>query len=293
MKLANIVWRGEPRVAVEWHGDLRVLPERLGDRPATGLDAVIRDHGEPAAWARWAAAVEAGAPAWPVAEPGTFGWRPVVEHPSKILCIGRNYRAHAEETGDAVPTVPIVFDKLPESLAAADEPVPLPAVAREVDYEAELVVVMGRRARRVSEADALDYVVGYAAGNDVSARDLQFQTGQWLIGKALAKFAPVGPYLVTADEVGDPQALRIRLRRNGQVVQDSHTGLMIFSCAVLIHHLSQLWTLNPGDLIFTGTPEGVILGQPAETRQWLQPGERTAVEIDKLGTLENTFVAES
>lgn len=210
---------------------------------------------------------------------------PAVPAPGKIFCIGLNYRRHALESKMEVPTSPVLFSKFTNAIAGPGDDIPLPASAQEYDYEAELVAVIGRRARNVSEADALQYVLGYCNGNDLTARDLQFRTSQWLLGKSLDRFMPVGPYLVTADQVGDPQSLRIRLWLNGELRQDSSTGDMIFSLAEVVSYLSRHMTLEPGDIISTGTPEGVIMGM-AE-RAWLKPGDRVEVEVEGLGRLTN------
>jgi len=212
---------------------------------------------------------------------------PCVPHISKILCIGLNYRRHAAESGMAVPDSPVLFPKYANSLAASGETIPLPPTARQYDYEAELALVIGRRVRAVSEAQALDAVLGYCAANDLSARDLQFRTSQWLLGKALDKFLPIGPYLVTADEVPDPQALQMRCLLNGEVRQDSSTADMIFSVAFLVSYISQYMTLEPGDIIVTGTPEGVIMGR--QDGRWLHAGDEVAIEIAGLGRLVNVL----
>ena len=214
---------------------------------------------------------------------------PCVPQPGKIVCVGLNYRRHAEESGAAIPETPVLFSKFNNVLAAHGEPVPLPAVATQYDYEVELGVVIGRTARNVAEAEALDYVFGYCAANDVSARDLQSRTSQWLLGKTLDKFLPLGPYLATADEVADPQALRLRCWLNGELRQDSSTADMIFGVAELIAYTSRHFPLDPGDIIITGTPEGVILGM-AE-KQWMKPGDEVVVEVERLGRLSNAMVA--
>jgi 2-keto-4-pentenoate hydratase/2-oxohepta-3-ene-1,7-dioic acid hydratase in catechol pathway len=208
-----------------------------------------------------------------------------VPNPEKVICIGLNYRRHAEETGAKIPAVPVLFSKFNNALAAHGEAIPLPAGGEHFDYESELVVVIGKTAKNVSEADALNYVLGYCNGNDISCRDLQMLTGQWLIGKTPDKFFPFGPYLVTADEVGDPQALDIKGWYNGELRQNSNTGDMIFTVAQIIAYITQFITLKPGDLITTGTPEGVILGM-AEKR-WMKPGDEYVVEVSKLGRLAN------
>jgi 2-keto-4-pentenoate hydratase/2-oxohepta-3-ene-1,7-dioic acid hydratase in catechol pathway len=212
---------------------------------------------------------------------------PCVPRDGKILCIGLNYRRHAAEAGMAIPDSPVLFPKYANSLAASGETIPLPTTAWQYDYEAELALVIGRRARAVPQAQALDFVLGYCAANDLSARDLQFRTSQWLLGKALDKFLPLGPYLVTSDEVPDPQALQMRCLVNGEVRQDSCTADMIFSVAFLVSYLSQYLTLEPGDIIVTGTPEGVVMGR--KDGRWLRAGDEVAIEITGLGRLVNVL----
>ena len=213
-----------------------------------------------------------------------------VPRPGKIICVGLNYRDHAKETGKAVPTEPVLFSKFANSVVGpgADVVVP-PEAAGQVDYEAELAVVIGRRASRVAADDALDHVAGYACANDVSARSLQFRSGQWLLGKAIDTFLPLGPWLVPADEVPDPQALGIRCLVNDELLQDSDTGQMVFGVAELIGFISRTLTLEPGDLLVTGTPSGV--GMAADPPRFLRPGDRMRVEIDGLGQLDNTVRA--
>lgn len=214
---------------------------------------------------------------------------PVVTAPPRILCIGLNYRRHAKECNLPLPPAPVLFNKFQNALAAHGDCIRLPIDYKEYDYEAELVAVMGKPARAVSEKDALDYVFGYTCGNDLSTRDLQFaRGGQWLLSKTFDGFAPVGPCLVPAGEL-DPGALDISSTVNGEVRQSSNTGDMIFSLAQIIADLSRHFTLLPGDLIFTGTPQGVMQGWPADRKQWLKPGDRVSVTIQGIGTLENTF----
>lgn len=210
-------------------------------------------------------------------------------YPSKILAIGRNYVDHAIEGGAAPPEAPLLFNKLPNSLNAHNAPIALPPISVKVDYEAELAVVIGRRARRVSEAEALDYIFGYTLINDVSARDLQFGDGQWTRGKGLDTFAPLGPFITTRDEIKDVQTLKIEGRLNGEVMQSSNTGKMIFQVAYLVSYLSQGMTLEPGDVIATGTPEGV--GVFRDPPVLLKAGDVYEVEIEGLGVLRNPVVA--
>lgn len=210
--------------------------------------------------------------------------------PGKIVAIGRNYYDHAVEGGSEPPPAPLIFTKLPNSLSAHQAPIVLPRISEQVDYEAELAVVIGRRAKRVAESEALDYVFGYTLIDDVSARDLQFGDGQWVRGKSLDTFAPLGPFITTRDEVPDVQALKIEGILNGEVMQSSNTSKMIFPVAYLIHYISQAITLEPGDVIATGTPEGVgVFRNPPVL---LKPGDVFEVRIEGLGTLSNPVVAE-
>ncbi|GGJ02135.1 2-keto-4-pentenoate hydratase [Alicyclobacillus cellulosilyticus] len=217
---------------------------------------------------------------------------PCVPAPGKILCVGLNYRRHAAESNMPVPETPVLFPKYANALAAHGETIYAPLSAQKLDYEAELCIVIGRRAKHLSREEALYAVFGYCNANDLSARDLQFRTSQWLLGKTCDGFCPIGPYLVTADEVPDPNALSIRCFVNGELRQDSNTADMVFSCAELVHYVSQYMTLEPGDLILTGTPEGVILGYPPERQRWLDAGDEVTVEIEGLGRLTNRLARE-
>jgi 2-keto-4-pentenoate hydratase/2-oxohepta-3-ene-1,7-dioic acid hydratase in catechol pathway len=208
-----------------------------------------------------------------------------ITRPGKIVCVGLNYHDHAEEGGQDLPKAPLLFAKWPNTLIGHGEPIVLPNEAKEVDYEAELGVVIGTTAKHVSERDALDHVQGYICVNDVSARDLQFGDGQWTRGKSPDTFCPVGPRLVPRDEIDDPQALAIRCVLNGQTMQDSSTAQMIFSVAEIIAYVSRVITLEPGDLIATGTPAGV--GVFRDPKVLLKDGDEVSVEIDRLGTLTN------
>ncbi|HEX7055644.1 MAG TPA: fumarylacetoacetate hydrolase family protein [Bacilli bacterium] len=219
-------------------------------------------------------------------------WASCVTRPGKIICIGLNYRKHALETGQPTPQYPILFNKFNNTLHAHLKPVSLPKVSAKVDYEAELGVVIGKRAKYLDAKNALDCVFGYCCANDLSARDLQLRTSQWLLGKCCDGFSPVGPYLVTSDEVGDPNQLAIRCAVNGEIRQQSNTADMIFSVAEIVSYISQHMTLFPGDVIFTGTPEGVVLGYPPMEQVYLQPGDVVTVEIEKLGALTNRMAAE-
>jgi 2-keto-4-pentenoate hydratase/2-oxohepta-3-ene-1,7-dioic acid hydratase in catechol pathway len=208
----------------------------------------------------------------------------VIELPQKIVCVGLNYRDHAEEQGVALPERPLLFAKWPNTLIGNGDAIRIPAISKQVDYEAELGVVIGRRASGVSVDDALDFVQGYVVANDVSGRDLQFADGQWVRGKSLDTFLPVGD-LVPASEVPDPQALPIRAFLKGEVMQVSNTSNQIFGVADVVSFISQAITLEPGDLIITGTPAGV--GAFRDPPVWLQPGDEITIEIDGVGSISN------
>ena len=212
-----------------------------------------------------------------------------IERPQKIICVGLNYSDHAEESGGDLPERPLLFAKWPNTLIGPGEPIVIPAITSKVDYEAELGVVIGSRARRVSAGNALEAVAGYICVNDVSGRDLQFADGQWVRGKSLDTFCPVGPALVHASEIADPQALGIRAILNGEVMQDSTTANMVFGVAEIIAFISQAITLEPGDLIATGTPAGV--GVFRDPQVFLAPGDEITIEIDGIGALTNPVVA--
>lgn len=215
---------------------------------------------------------------------------PVLD-PQKILCVGLNYADHAAETGATVGDEPVIFNKLPTCLRGPEAPIELPPESTEVDYEAELVVVIGKTARRVSREAAREHVAGYCSGHDVSARDWQKNKPgkQWLLGKSFDSFAPLGPWLVTRDEVADPEQLGIELRLNGAVMQSSNTRQLIFGVDFLVSYLSHVCTLLPGDLIYTGTPPGV--GAARQPPVFLKPGDVAEVTVEGLGTLRNPVAA--
>ncbi|MCE2472754.1 MAG: fumarylacetoacetate hydrolase family protein [Anaerolineae bacterium] len=216
----------------------------------------------------------------------TYG--PAVPNPGKILCVGLNYLKHAAESGMAPPKEPVLFSKFNNTIAAPNEDIPLQADWETVDYESELGVVMGETVRNVSVEEALDAVFGYCNMNDLSERNFQMKSGQWLLGKTLDKFLPLGPYVVTADEIPDPQNLPIKGWMNGELRQSSNTADMIFSVAEVIAYASRIMTLDPGDVISTGTPEGVIMGM--DPKIWMKPGDEYIVEVEGLGKLANRMV---
>ncbi|MGH9338779.1 MAG: fumarylacetoacetate hydrolase family protein [Acidobacteriota bacterium] len=222
-------------------------------------------------------------------EPEGVRFLPPITNPGKIIAIGLNYKDHAQEQGVPLPEAPLMFAKFTTSLNAPGQEIRLPSISQKVDPEAELCVIMLKSGRRFSEEDAREAIAGYAVGNDVSARDLQFSDKQWVRGKSCDTFAPCGPYLVTEDEVGDPHNLHIELRLNGNVQQSSSTSNLIFNCYSLVSYISQGITLETGDIIYTGTPSGV--GVFREPPVFLKPGDVVEVSIEKLGVLRNPVVA--
>ena len=216
--------------------------------------------------------------------------RPPIPDPEKILCIGLNYRDHAAEVKLELPQSVAVFAKWNNVLVGDDEPFVIPALSHRVDYEAELAFVVGRRAHGIAEADAYEYIAGYTCFNDVSVRDYQMRTSQWTMGKNFDTHGPCGPFLVTRDEVPDPQNLRIRTIIGDETLQDSTTANLIFTVPRLVAELSAVMTLEPGDIVATGTPAGV--GTARTPRRWIRPGERVRIDIERVGVLENPAVAE-
>ena len=280
MRLVSFQRGGESRIGVQQPGgivDLNEFDAKLPKnmRQFLGLDG----------WqARAEKALASGSSS---AIPDAKLLAPVTD-PQKVLCVGLNYADHARESGAAIPGEPVLFSKFPSALIGPGDAILLPSkLTQEVDYEAELVFVIGKRGRNVPKAQAFDYVAGYTCGHDVSARDWQLGKpgGQWMLGKTFDTFAPLGPALVTRDEVRDPHNLPIRLRRNGEVLQDSNTNQFIFKIDELVAYISQVMTLEPGDLVFTGTPPGV--GFARKPPVFLRDGDVTDVEIEGVGVLSN------
>ena len=274
MRFASVIHDGQP-LAVAIDGDratpLRGVTEIGRETPASLLREPPLDDGS-----------------LPL---GDLRFRPVVPDPGKVLCIGLNYLAHIQETQREESDYPVLFTKFASSLTGPYDEMPLPPEAEAVDYEGELVVVIGETTRRVARERALDAVAGYTVGNDVTMRDYQYKTHQWLQGKAWDASTPVGPWMVGADELRDPKGLTLRTTVNGQVVQEASTDLMIFDIATLVSVISEFTSLQPGDLIFTGTPSGV--GFRRDPQLLLGDGDVVAVEIERVGRIENRMVSES
>jgi 2-keto-4-pentenoate hydratase/2-oxohepta-3-ene-1,7-dioic acid hydratase in catechol pathway len=287
MRLATITTAAGPRAAL-LQGDFYV------DLHATdpGLPASVRgllEGGREALRDAQAAATRSAAVVYPSSAVKLLA---PIPDPPKIVCVGLNYRDHAAESGAPIPRDPVLFSKFTTAIIGPEATIVLPKVSTKVDYEAELVLVIGKRGRYVPQEKALEYLAGYTIGHDVSARDWQLEKDgkQWLAGKTFDTFAPIGPYLVTKDEVPDAMALGIRLRLNGKTMQDSNTRQMIFSPVDLVAYVSQVVTLQPGDIIFTGTPPGV--GVARKPPVFLKGGDVVEVEIDGLGLLQNPVVRE-
>jgi acylpyruvate hydrolase len=290
MKLVTFIHDGSHRIgALETRAGRQVVIDlnRADPRLPTDMIALLAGGRRTLALAQDAVTSAGGGNAL---ELSALTLKAPIPRPGKIICIGLNYRDHAEEANLPIPDYPAVFSKYANSVVGPGEPIVIPRVSNQVDYEGELGVVMGSRARYVSEQEALDYVAGYMAFNDVSARNFQMRTSQWTIGKTFDTFAPMGPALVTADQIADPHHLDLRVKVSGQVLQASNTRHLIFNIPQLIAYLSQAMTLEPGDVIATGTPGGV--GFARNPPRFLQPGDVVEVEIEGLGTLVNPVVGE-
>jgi len=286
MKLLNYKRSGAIRLGLKLDGGIADVVEAAEKASVYAPSSMIEviSGGEAALKALYA--VEAVSV--PTLDESDVEFAPVITAPSKVLCVGLNYKTHAEEVRQSEPPTPILFMKPIDTLSAHNERITLPAAFTTHDYEAELAVIIGKFAYNITHEEALDHVFGYSCSNDISNRKAQRASSQWLIGKSTPKSGPVGPYIVPAREL-DPRNLDISCERNDEVVQSSNTGDMIFSVEEIIAYASQYMYLNPGDIIITGTPGGVIVGKPKDERDWLKPGEKISVTIKGIGTLTNTF----
>ena len=284
MRLATLRTSQGPRACARWEDHYVDLHAADGSLPLSIKEILALG---PDGLARAAAAAKKGSVRY---DPKAATFLAPVPDPQKVLCLGLNYADHAAESGMDPPAEPVLFSKFSSALIGHGDEIVLPKVSSEVDYEAELIVVIGKHGRDVPKDQAMSFVGGYAVGHDVSARDWQLNKSgkQWLAGKTFDTFGPIGPDLVTADEIDDPHKLGIRLRLNGRTMQDSNTSQLIFKIDEIIAYISQVFTLEPGDVIFTGTPPGV--GMARKPPIWLQPGDVVEVEIDGLGTLRNPIV---
>ncbi|MGZ5347784.1 MAG: fumarylacetoacetate hydrolase family protein [Solirubrobacterales bacterium] len=281
MRIVSYRSGGGDRAGVETERGIIAAGGLLGEAPLS-----VRELLAAGRLGELAAADAAGAE--PLAA-GEIERRPPVPDPEKIVCIGLNYRSHAAEAGLEPPAVPAIFAKFRNALVASGDEVALPRASEKVDYEAEVAFVIGRRAKDVPAAEALDHVAGYMLLNDLSARDLQFATPQWMPGKVFDGSAPCGPALVTPDEAGAHDAIEIKLELNGETMQEASTSDLIFPIPELVAHLSNWMTLEPGDIVSTGTPAGV--GSVRSPRVWLKPGDEIAISSPTLGRLETRLRA--
>jgi acylpyruvate hydrolase len=275
MRLASVLYRDRPAI-VAW-------------RAGEGEPVLVRVDAELGPDAPFAALLAEAERATAVLAASQLTWRPVVPNPRRVICLGLNYRAHVEETGRELPTYPVLFTKWASSLAAAGADIPLPPESAAVDFEAELALVIGTGGRRIPAQRALEHIAGATIANDITMRDYQYKTHQWLQGKAWDACTPVGPYLVTLDEVGDLDDLDVRLTLNGEQMQAGNTARLIFDVPAIIAAVSEFTALEPGDLILTGTPAGV--GFRREPKVLLADGDELVVEISRLGRLANRIVA--
>ena len=267
--------------------DIRATAKKMGIAAPASIDELLRGGNAEGLNRVVAGAKASGVPL--LVEADIVHGR-LFTNPGKIMCVGLNYRQHAKEIGMQAPRVPPLFNKYNNTLAGQNCVIKLPSkeISTKFDYETELLIVIGKSGRDIAEADALNHVAGYCTSNDFSARDLQLElpNGQWMIGKTLDNFAPIGPYFVSADLVGDPNKLKIETRVNGELRQSSSTADFIFNTQQMISYISKHWTIEPGDIIFTGTPQGVIAGMPKDKQVWLKAGDKLVSTIEKLGDLK-------
>jgi len=297
MKLLTLDNKGEKQLGVKV-GDVVVnVPNALKEKPKQSVAATMEtliEQGEAGLQALEAYVDEVKS------DQATYIWKEqdvdfaaAITRPRKIICVGLNYRKHADETKAKYPEVPVLFNKFDNALTGHLQEIKVPRTTERLDHEVELGIVIGKTAKHVKKEHALDYVFGYCTTNDLSARDIQKRASQWMTGKTNDGFAPVGPYIVTKDDIPNPDELQLTTKVNGETRQNSKTRDMIFDCSALIEYISSHMTLYPGDLIMTGTPEGVIIGRPMEERVYLQPGDEVTVEVEGLGALTNYFVEDN
>jgi len=270
--------------------DVRTVAAKMKIAAPTTLDQLLQE-GNAAGFNKVVASADKSGVPYLKESDITFGR--LFKNPSKIVCVGLNYRAHADEVGQPHPRVPPLFNKFNNTLAAHNCLLQIPPadVSYKLDYETELLIVIGKKMRNVPAGDTLAYVAGYCTANDFSSRDLQLGLpgGQWMIGKTLDQYAPIGPYFVTADLVGNPNNLQVKTWVNGELRQNSNTADFIHNTQKMLSYISTYWTLEPGDIVFTGTPQGVIAGMPKDKQVWLKKGDKIVSSVEKLGDLKFTL----
>lgn len=294
LTVLNLRRDGKYALGVKTEKGILIVPEAakaLRMHAPADVDALLQHEDGPSLNALVDAALKSSAARGAFVKEESVEYAPLVTRPEKIVCVGLNYRKHAQEIGAPIPKAPVLFSKFNVALNNHNGTIKLPVdVAKKFDYEVEMVMIIGKEAHNVGEANALSYVAGYATGNDFTARDLQLETGgQWLIGKTPNQFAPLGPYMVTADQI-DPDNLKLECRVNGETRQSSNTSDFIFNSRQMVSYISNYITLRPGDIIFTGTPEGVIQGKPKDKQVWLKAGDKIACSLEKLGELKFDLV---
>jgi 2-keto-4-pentenoate hydratase/2-oxohepta-3-ene-1,7-dioic acid hydratase in catechol pathway len=283
MRLVSYIYNGEAAAGLQSASLETIFPlETLGYLDALSFLYAGADA--------WAAADAAATSATNLISTTDVTLLAPLSAPGKFLCIGLNYRDHAIESNMQLPKTPVVFTKFSNCITADQTTVVLPKMSTQPDYEAELAIVIGKEGKNIDPADWADYVFGYTIVNDISARDIQLATSQWSLGKSFGTFGPMGPAIVSKDEIPDPHVLAIKLSIDGEYLQNSNTDQLVFKAPDLIAYLSSIMTLSPGDIISTGTPAGVGLGR--KPQRWIQPGETMVVEIEGIGTLTNTTIAE-
>ena len=289
MKLASITYQRQPRIGiVQENGHCHVLDPEFHGIPKT-MEALLASDQAQVKLAELESKGFEGAFEVTLSD---VHLNPPLKNINKVICVGKNYADHAREMGGEPPEIPVVFSMFPSAIIGPSDNIVLPKISSQVDYEAELVVVIGKSGRHIPREQAMNHVFGYCCGNDISARDWQKGKpgGQWLLGKTFDTFAPLGPFLVTKNEIEDPHQLEVCCRLNGEIMQSSSTSSLIFPIDFLVSHLSKFMTLAPGDLIFTGTPPGVGAGKKPPL--FLKPGDTVEVEIENVGVLTNSIVAE-
>jgi 2-keto-4-pentenoate hydratase/2-oxohepta-3-ene-1,7-dioic acid hydratase in catechol pathway len=289
LTLLNMRRNGETRLGAKTDKGILDVPEAgqlLRLHAPRDMDDLLQNQDGPSLNTLLDAAMKSSAAGSAWIKEDSVEYAPLVTRPEKIVCVGLNYRKHAQEIGSPIPKAPVLFSKFNVALNRHNGSIKLPVdVAKKFDYEVELVIIIGKEAHNISDADALSCVAGYCTGNDFTARDLQLETGgQWLIGKTPDQFAPLGPYMVTAEQI-NPDNLKLECRVNGETRQSSNTNDFIFNCRQMISYISRHITLRPGDIVFTGTPEGVIQGKPKDQQVWLKAGDKIACSLEKLGEL--------
>lgn len=288
MKIGNVRYRNKNYLARQVKDEI-LLYSSIPSKSTGVINPESTDYLISSSQAIKAIATGEISPETAVTKEADLEFLPCILHPEKIVGVGFNYRQHLDETRTESQGNPVLFSKYSDAVAGHRQRVKIPDNVHKLDYEAELAIVVGKRAFQVKQDDALNYIFGYCPANDISARDLQMLTSQFLIGKTLPGFCPIGPFITTHDEIPDPGHLDISLKLNGESRQKSNTSNMIYSCEYLLSYITKFFPLNPGDIILTGTPGGVILGYPPEKQVWIRKGDVAEVSIEKLGSLVTVF----